>query len=95
MWGPVSVMCAIWLVVFWVFRIYLLLMLAYAVVSWVPSLRGRWSDYLAMLVEPVLVPVRRVIPPMGGLDLSFLVVVIVLQLVNSSIVVPQLNTCSM
>ena len=88
-------MCAIWLVVFWVFRIYLLLMLAYAVVSWVPSLRGRWSDYLAMLVEPVLVPVRRVIPPMGGLDLSFLVVVIVLQLVNSSIVVPQLNTCSM
>jgi len=94
-WGPVSVMCAIWLVVFWVFRIYLLLMLAYAVVSWVPSLRGRWSDYLAMLVEPVLVPVRRVIPPMGGLDLSFLVVVIVLQLVNSSIVVPQLNTCTM
>jgi YggT family protein len=27
-------------------------------------------------VEPVLQPVRRVIPPLGGLDLSFLVVIL-------------------
>lgn len=83
-------MCAVWEVVFWVFRIYLLLMLVYAVVSWIPSIRGRWTDYVAMLVEPVLVPVRRVIPPLGGLDLSFLVVIVVLQLVLSNIVQPQL-----
>jgi YggT family protein len=82
-------MCLIWEAVYWIFWVYLLLMLAYAVVSWVPSLRGRWTDYVTMLVEPVLVPVRRVIPPMGGLDLSFLVVVIVLQLVNSQIVAPH------
>lgn len=83
-------MCSIWELVAWVFRAYLLIMLVYAVVSWVPSLRGRWSEYLAMLVEPVLTPVRRVIPPMGGLDLSFLVVIIILQLVLSSIVLPQI-----
>jgi YggT family protein len=82
-------MCQIWGVVDLLFKAYLLVMLVYAVVSWVPSLRGRWSDYLAMLVEPVLAPVRRVIPPLGGLDLSFLVVIIVLQLVDSNIVVPQ------
>ena len=64
----------------------MLVMIVYAVVSWVPSLRGRWTDYLAMLVEPVLAPVRRVIPPLGGLDLSFLIVIIVLQLVDSQIV---------
>ena len=64
-------------------------MLIYAVVSWVPSLRGRWSEYLSMLVEPVLTPVRRIIPPVGGLDLSFLVVIILLQIVDSSIVRPQ------
>jgi YggT family protein len=46
-----------------------------------------------MLVEPVLVPVRRVIPPLGGLDLSFIVVLIVLQLVLSSIISPQLAAC--
>jgi YggT family protein len=85
-----QLMCSVWEVVFWVFRLYLLLMLVYAVVSWVPSIRGRWTDYVAMLVEPVLVPVRRVIPPLGGLDLSFLVVIVVLQLVLSNIVQPQL-----
>jgi YggT family protein len=73
--------CIVWDVVGKLFGLYLLLMLVYAVVSWVPSLRGRWSDYVAMVVEPVLAPVRRIIPPLGGLDLSFIVVIIVLQLV--------------
>ncbi|HEY0396329.1 MAG TPA: YggT family protein [Candidatus Elarobacter sp.] len=63
------------------FLVYLLLMLIYAVVSWVPSLRGRWTDYLAMVIEPVLTPVRRIIPPLGGLDISYLIVFIVLQFV--------------
>jgi YggT family protein len=82
-------MCTIWELVDWIFKLYILVMIVYAVVSWVPSLRGRWSDYLAMLVEPVLVPIRRVLPPLGGLDLSFLVVIIVIQLVDQSIVIPQ------
>ncbi|MDQ6943418.1 MAG: YggT family protein [Candidatus Eremiobacteraeota bacterium] len=73
--------CWLWDIVSKFFGLYLLLMLLYAVVSWVPSLRGRWSDYLAMVIEPVLVPVRRIIPPLGGLDLSFIVVIIVLQIV--------------
>ena len=85
-------MCEIWQIVFWLFRAYMLVMLIYAVLSWIPSLRGRWTDYIAMLVEPVLVPVRRIIPPLGGLDLSFIVVIIVLQVVVSSIIVPQLSS---
>jgi YggT family protein len=87
-------MCTLWELVDWIFKLYILVMIVYAVVSWVPSIRGRWSDYVAMLVEPVLVPVRRVIPPLGGLDLSFLVVIIVIQVVDSSIVIPQkFNAC--
>jgi YggT family protein len=81
--------CQIWGLVDILFKLYLLVMICYAVVSWVPSLRGRWSDYLAMLVEPVLTPIRSVIPPLGGLDLSFLVVIIVIQLVDSNIVQAQ------
>jgi YggT family protein len=73
--------CDVWRVLSNLFVIYIILMLVYAVVSWVPSLRGRWTDYLAMAVEPVLVPVRRVIPPIGGIDISFLIVLIVLQFV--------------
>jgi YggT family protein len=87
-------MCQIWWLVDKIFLLYILVMIVYAVVSWVPSLRGRWSDYLAMLVEPVLTPVRRVIPPLGGLDLSFLVVIIVLQLVDTNIVQAQLHSAA-
>jgi YggT family protein len=73
--------CFVWDLLSKLFLLYLLLMLVYAVVSWVPSLRGRWTDYLAMVIEPVLVPVRRVIPPLGGIDISFLIVFIILQFV--------------
>ena len=73
--------CFVWDALSKFFLIYLLLMLIYAVVSWVPSLRGRWTDYLALVIEPVLSPVRRIIPPLGGLDISYLIVFIVLQFV--------------
>lgn len=59
--------------------LYTIALLIYAVLSWIPDLRGRWSDYLAMIIEPVLMPLRRVIPPLGGLDLSFLVLLLLLQ----------------
>ena len=87
-------MCEIWKIVNYILQIYSLIMIAYAVVSWIPSIRGRWSDYLAMLVEPVLVPVRRIIPPAGGFDLAFLVVLLVIQVVNGTIVRNNLlNAC--
>jgi YggT family protein len=78
--------CQFYGVVGYLLNIYLFLMLVYALVSWVPSIRGRWSDVVARLVEPVLVPVRRIIPPLGGFDLSFLLVIILIQYVNGSIV---------
>jgi YggT family protein len=73
--------CQLYSVVAWLLNLYVFVMLAYALVSWVPSLRGKWTDYVAMLVEPVLTPVRRIIPPLGGLDLSFLVVILAIQFV--------------
>jgi YggT family protein len=76
-----NLLCDVYEIVRYLLNGYTLVMFVYALVSWVPSLRGPWFNYVAMLVEPVLVPVRRVIPPVGGLDLSFLIVVIVIQLV--------------
>ncbi len=73
--------CQLYAVVAWLLNVYVFVMLAYALVSWVPSLRGRWTDYVAMLVEPVLTPVRRIIPPLGGLDISFLIVILAIQFV--------------
>jgi YggT family protein len=60
----------------WILRVFWIAMIAYAVVSWVPSLQGRWSEYVARVVEPVLMPIRRIIPPIGGLDIAFLVVIL-------------------
>ena len=77
--------CSLYNALHTIIAVYVVIMLIYAVVSWVPSLRGRWTDFLAMLVEPVLMPVRRIIPPVGGLDLSFLVIIVLLQVVNSSV----------
>jgi YggT family protein len=59
-----------------ILQIFWFCMLLYALVSWVPSMQGRWTSYLARIVEPVLLPVRRLVPPIGGFDLAFLIVII-------------------
>ena len=35
---------------------------------------------LSALTDPVLAPIRRYVPPVGGLDLSFLVLALLIQL---------------
>jgi YggT family protein len=75
-------------------NLYSLLLFVYAVISWFPGVRGRWVCYLASAVEPVLAPVRRIIPPLGGLDLAFLVVILVLQfLVRPALAQLIFNSC--
>jgi YggT family protein len=76
-------MCELYKLVGQLLQLYGLLMLVYALISWVPSLRGKWTEYVAMAVEPVLLPVRRIIPPIGGIDISFMIVFIIIQLVAS------------
>ncbi len=61
-------------------------MVAYALASWIPSLRGRWLDWISRCIDPVLIPVRRVVPPIGGIDLAFFIVAFVVNLLASSIV---------
>lgn len=79
-------LCHVYGAIYIILRVYLLLMIVYALISWVPSMRGRWTDFITRLVEPVIVPVRRIIPPIAGLDLSFLIVILIIQYVNESIV---------
>jgi YggT family protein len=85
--------CELYAVVAKLLQLYMLVMLVYALVSWVPSLRGKWTEYVAMAVEPVLTPVRRIIPPMAGLDVSFIVVLLVIQLVTGQ-AQSLANSCS-
>ena len=74
------------------FRVYVLLLIAYIVVSLFFGFGGRmpystWSraifDFLRDVAEPVLRPFRAIIPPLGPLDLSPMVAIIVLGLVGN------------
>lgn len=55
-----------------------MLVLGYAILSWVQPGSSVYG-LLARLTEPLLTPLRRVIPPIGGVDLSALVLLVVLQ----------------
>ena len=41
--------------------------------------------FLRSMVEPALAPVRKVLPPMGGLDFSVLVVLFVIYLIRAAL----------
>ncbi len=76
-------------------NVYTLLLFVYAIVSWFPDLRrGRWVYYLASVIEPVLIPIRRIVPAVGGLDLAFLILFLVLQLlVRPALASLAFNSC--
>ncbi|WP_346992975.1 YggT family protein [Alteromonas gracilis] len=50
-----------------------------AILSWVSQGRSPVDYVLHQLTEPFLTPIRRIIPPLGGLDLSVLIAIIALQ----------------
>lgn len=79
--------------------LYVFILLTTVVVSWlvafdVINVRNNFVrslvHALSALTDPVLTPLRRFIPPLGGLDLTFLVLLLVIQLVRS-VVIPDLK----
>jgi YggT family protein len=64
--------------------LYSFVIIAAVIVSWI-SLDPRHPVAAVVygLTEPVLAPIRRALPPMGGLDLSPMVLLITLQVVRS------------
>ena len=57
----------------------MLLVLAYAVLAWTQASSVAVSS-LARLVDPLLAPLRRLLPPVGGVDLSALLLLVLLQI---------------
>lgn len=82
--GQVAWFQLLWLTVLWivdlVLTIYLVVLLIYVILSWIsPGTYNPMTNLLSSICEPVLRPLRRVIPPIGGLDLSALVALIGIQ----------------
>lgn len=61
------------------------LMIAQALTSWLPSTQA-WSFAFGKLTEPIVNPVRRIIPPIGMIDISLMVVMFLIWILNTVIV---------
>jgi YggT family protein len=67
--------------------LYSLVVLVAAILSWVPLDRHNpLVTITRALTEPVLAPIRRVLPPMGGLDFSAMLLLIALQILKGLLV---------
>jgi YggT family protein len=72
-------------------QLYVVVLIARVLLGWLPGAAdgplAPVDRVLRLLTEPVLAPVRRVVPPVrmggGGLDLSPLIVLLVLEVVAS------------
>jgi YggT family protein len=63
--------------------LYSLVVLVSVIVSWIRLPRGHpVVKFTDALTEPLLRPIRRIIPPMSGLDFSPMVLLIGLQLIK-------------
>jgi YggT family protein len=80
------------LLVDWVIQIYIWILIASAILSWLVSfdvvnrrnpLVNRVGQFLYQVTNPVLQPIRRVLPLIGGVDLSPLVVILLLWFIRN------------
>lgn len=58
------------------------MLLIRAILSWFNQGYNPIIMVMGQLTEPVLAPIRRIIPPMGGLDLSVMILIIGLNFIN-------------
>jgi len=64
--------------------LYALVILVRVVLSWLPVDHDQpWVRFVVDVTEPVVGPIRRVLPSFGGLDFSPLVAMLLLQLMRN------------
>lgn len=70
-------------------NIYVFAIIIQVILSWVaPNTYNPVAGLIHHLTEPLLAPARRMIPPISGIDLSPLVVLVLLQLTKMLIIAP-------
>jgi YggT family protein len=70
-------------------QLYVIVVVLRAVSSWFPSSpRSPFAPLIRiiyLITEPVLIPFRRIIPPVGMFDISFLVAFIVVEVIVAEV----------
>lgn len=75
----ITLISAIVIVITSSFKLLFWVLILRAILSWVSKGHNPIEAVMIQLTEPLLSPVRRIIPAMGGLDLSMIVVLLGLQ----------------
>jgi len=74
------------------FTVYMITIIAQAILSWIgPGTHNPLTSLMYSINEPVLRPVRRVIPVISGIDLSPLIALILIQLLKIVLVGPLIG----
>jgi YggT family protein len=80
------------LLVDWVIQIYIWILIASAILSWLVAfdvvnrrnpMVNKIGQFLFQVTNPVLRPIRRVVPLIGGVDLSALIVILLLWFIRN------------
>ena len=70
----------------WLLTAYNLMILVCVLLTLFPELqRNKVAGILSRLVDPVLAPFRKLIPPIGNLDITALVVMLLIQIAISGL----------
>ncbi len=84
--GPIDIITALYLGILYLIKqtgfLLFVLMLVMALMSWVVQGYNPTLMILHQLTEPVLRPIRNIIPNIGGLDLSVLAAFLLLNVIN-------------
>lgn len=71
------------------FLVLTIAIIARALITWVPNLidpRGAIAEFLFTVTEPILAPIRSVIPRMGMFDLTPMIAIILLQVIREILI---------
>jgi YggT family protein len=70
-------------IIHWIIQVFILLVVIQAILSYFMDPYHRVRQTIDQIVNPFLNPIRRVVPPLGNLDFSPLVLIILLQVLDS------------
>lgn len=75
------------LIISWIFNIFFIILFARVLLSWVrvSPYDPTWGPvirFIHQVTEPFLAPIRRLLPPMGGIDFSPIILFFLISLVE-------------
>ena len=74
-------------IIHYLFFVYTMLLMARIIGSWFPSFaNSKWMRFVAFYTNPYLNLFRKIIPPLGNLDLSPILAFFALQILESVII---------